>query len=595
MEASQHLNQENAGPDFRQRLLLAPVWLISILIAYLVLFEFNPQQMQMGSNLDEHPVSGCDTGLERGCASVPVTDAESQREGSVELPDSADEVDNNINNLRVAQEGSSYYQQSIALQPHFTAAERCQLSGSEGYRCLSADTELASGKRANATADDSKLTYRIVGQVLTEGGIGLGDVPIIATLERSARRDESATGDLRFRTITDGTGRYTLEGLPDGSYKIQSGAHGNYQPGRISARAGVQSADLIVARYQARSVEGQVVTETGAPLEGVVVLPNLLGQPSVLTDDEGRFRLEVSVKSDDAGFGVRFQRPGFSEQISRVEPGQSELDLVKMLPVELWTAVNGLVYSETGEPLAGRLIELRPRSAGQKLSTTTSKEGEFSFPVVEAPANYELIVFGGSDHKDYQQLVAASADVAELQITVDSYEFGEVKGQLVNLHGEPVADFELVLRNVGSRKPNVVVTTDNAGNFDIPAVPAGDFIVASQSAPSVLVQGLHLKAGDEMHLPLVLDWGEHEIRGIVVDANDNPVPASRVVLQWAHEADGVRTRSTRRASADTRGQFVFSDLGPGPHTLQIDAPGYRAVNINHDLDRQGYDLTVRLN
>jgi hypothetical protein len=119
--------------------------------------------------------------------------------------------------------------------------------------------------------------------------------------------------------------------------------------------------------------------------------------------------------------------------------------------------------------------------------------------------------------------------------------------------------------------------------------------MASQSAPSILVQGLHLEPGDKMHLPLVLDWGEHEIRGSVVDTRGNPVPASRIVLQWSYQADGITTSATRRTAADTQGHFAFSNLGPGPHSLQVAAPGFPTVDIDHDLRRQGYDLTVRLN
>jgi len=268
---------------------------------------------------------------------------------------------------------------------------------------------------------------------------------------------------------------------------------------------------------------------------------------------------------------------------------------VVMHPVESWTALDGAVYSESGEPLAGRTVELRPRAAQQKHITTTDANGNYSFPVIESPAKYRLTVFGGADHKDYQQDLKMKADTAELNVFLEPYEFGEVTGQVVNQNGAPVTDFGLVLRNIGSQKPNVVVRTDDSGNFTIPAVPAGDLIMASQSAPSILVQGLHLEPGEKMYLPAVLAWGGHEIRGSVVDTRGNPVPASRIVLQWSYQSDGITTRATRRTAADTQGHFAFSNLGPGPHSLQVAAPGFPTVDIDHDLRRQGYDLTVRLN
>jgi hypothetical protein len=179
-------------------------------------------------------------------------------------------------------------------------------------------------------------------------------------------------------------------------------------------------------------------------------------------------------------------------------------------------------------------------------------------------------------------------------VILEPYEFGAVSGQLVNVSGEPVPDFELVLRNTGSQKPNALVTSDKSGNFVIPAVPAGELVVASQSTPAILVQGLHLAAGEKLDLPLVVDWGQHELRGIVVDANDNPVTA-RIVLHWSRQAGGITTSTTRRTAADTQGQFAFSQLGPGPHSLQVDAPGYRTIALDHDPVRQGYAVTVRLN
>ncbi len=355
-----------------------------------------------------------------------------------------------------------------------------------------------------------------------------------------------------------------------------------------------------MSRDSATVVAGQVLSATGEPLEGVTVLPVLLGQPSVLTEYDGRFRLPVTLKPSIDSFAVRFQRPGFVEQTSDVqlhrmgEASGATVNVV-MQPVESWTSLSGIVYSDSGEPLTGRELQLRPHSARQVHRATTDGEGRYTFPFLESPAAYRLVVFGGADHRDHQQALNLTADTAELDIVVGSYEFGEVTGQLVNLNGVPVPDFELVLRNTGSRKPNALVSTDTLGNFEIPAAPAGEFVVASQSTPSILVQGLRLSPGDKLHLPLVLDWGNHELRGIVVDASGNPVPASRIVLQWSHQAGGITTSSTRRTAADTQGHFAFSNLGPGPHSLHVDAPGFRRVDLDHDMSRQGYAVTVKLN
>lgn len=486
-------------------------------------------------------------------------------------------------------------------RPGYTLAELCSHGfGDTRPRC---ETGRYDGDfiPAESGADAGSISgYTISGQVLTTDGDGLMGVSIVATPERLKAGRAPDAGTLRFWTVTGSSGAYSLDGLPDGEYTIRSQAHGPYQSGRITARAGVNYADLVVARHLAMVVEGQVFSSEGGPLEGVMVLPLLLGQPSVLTGNDGRYRLSVTLKPTIQSFGLRFQRPGYYERAGRAEVEYHTVSTVAaadvvMQPVESWTSVNGTVYSDSGEPLAGRTVELRPRSAPQSYRAITDRWGQYTFPAVECPADYHLIVFGGTGYKDYQEPVHVTADMGELDVVAESYEFGEVTGQLVNVDGIPVPDFDLVLRNTGSRRPNTLVSTDQFGNFEIPAAPAGELVVASQSTPSILVQGLHLQPGDRLHLSLVLDWGEHEIRGIVVDARGNPVPASQIVLQWSHHADGITTKATRRTAADTQGQFAFSNLGPGPHSLRIDAPGFSPVAINHDLSRSGYGVTVRLN
>jgi hypothetical protein len=486
-------------------------------------------------------------------------------------------------------------------RPGYTMAELC-LTGldDKGFFCQTERYDETFNASESGAMSGSASRYSISGRVLTTEGVGLNGITISASPERLKSKQITGSEILRFWTVTDSLGAYSLDRLPDGEYTIRSGAQGPYRSARISARAGVNYADLVVSRNSTTVVEGQVLTDAGEPLEGVTVLPNLLGQPSVLTGDDGRFRLPVTFKPKINSFALRFQRPGYREQSDNVQlqhlgaPNVAAVNVV-MHPVESWTALNGTVYSDSGETLAGRTIELRPILAQRTYHTTTDRHGKYTFPILESPADYRLIVFGGADHKDYQQPVHMTVDTHELDVVVESYEFGEVTGQLVNLNGAPVPDFDLVLRNTASRKPNALVSTDKHGNFKIAAAPAGDLVVASQSTPSIMVQGLHLNPGDKIHLPLVLDWGEHQIRGIVVDAHDNPVAASRIILKWSHEVDGITTKATRRTAADTQGQFAFSNLGPGPHSLQIDAPGFSTVDIDHDLSRQGYDVTVRLN
>lgn len=490
---------------------------------------------------------------------------------------------------------------SSGLQFGYTMTELCAIGvADQAFRCSEANVDSAvdsSGARSALVANSG---HSISGHVLNGEGIGLAGVSVVASPKRMLAGSSSDAGTPRFWTATDALGAYTLEGLPGGEYLLRNAAHAEYPSTHITARTGVDYADLVVLKNMVTVAAGQVLSSEGWPLEGASVLPILTGQPSVLTGSDGRFQLPVKLKSSLAKFSLRFQMPGYHEQIVAVDlrhhdaSNNVSIDVL-MWPVAAWTSVTGNVSNELGEPLAGRTVQFRPMSTRQAYQTTTNSDGHYTFDAVEAPADYRVHVFGAPGHVEHQQTVHVATDNGELNIVAQRLEYGTLSGVLVNPAGMPVPDFELVLRSSGSYVADTLVRTDKFGNFEILAVPAGDIVVASQSNPSILVQGLHLSAGEKRHLPLVLDWGEHRIRGVVLDANGNAVPASRVVLRWSHEGEGIITEAIRRTASDIQGQFAFSNLGPGPHSLHVSAPGFSGVDINHDLTQQGYDLTVKLN
>jgi hypothetical protein len=100
------------------------------------------------------------------------------------------------------------------------------------------------------------------------------------------------------------------------------------------------------------------------------------------------------------------------------------------LPIKSLAALYGKIYSDTGQSLAGRTVELSHRSVQRKYVTVTNAEGHYSFPVVESPADYRLTVFGGAGHKNYQQNMTMAPSTAELNIFLESYRSEEMVSQV---------------------------------------------------------------------------------------------------------------------------------------------------------------------
>jgi len=472
-----------------------------------------------------------------------------------------------------------------------------------GVRCPTAGGAPGRGTDKGDTAADESPRLAISGRVMTEDGLGVDGISVIASPTRLYRDEDAAgvTGPARrYEAVTDSSGHYAFGGLPDGEYRVRAAAPEPYRSAWTTVRAGVAYADLVLVTEETVVVHGRVTDDGGDPLEGVVVLPVVLGVASATTDRDGRYRLPVTVEPAARGFMVRFQLPGFNEEYvstgpaDRVDAEGTVLDVV-MRPVGQWTTVEGTVASTDGTPLAGRSVQLRPTGQQRMLRAVTDGSGRFVFPAVEADMDYRLDVSGAPDFDDYSRRVRITIDDSRFDVDLKPFAYGDVTGRMVNLDGSPIPNFHLAVRHAGSMASTALVTSDREGNFEVTDAPAGELIFATQSTPSILVRGIRLEAGDALDVPLVLDWGEHEIRGLVVDHRGNPVPASRVVLKWAHQQDGISSMATRRTAADAQGNFLFSQLGPGPHRLEIDAPGHPAVRLEHDAARQGYDLLVRLN
>ncbi len=486
------------------------------------------------------------------------------------------------------------------LEPGQTLVELCASSPGDAAADCQAHTTGDLRGFAAAGGSDLEEGSSISGHVLSAEGQALEGVSVVALPDRLDDGAIEVTGRLRFWTVTDAVGAYSFNGLPAGEYTIRSARQGPYQPERVSARTGVDYADLVMNRDLTLTVEGQVVGRFGEPIDGVTVFPTLLGQPSAQTALDGRFQLPLSVKPGVASVTLRFRMAGYQEQSARIriggspEPGTEDIRVV-MDAVRSWTAVEGTVTDDAGEPLAGRRVQLRSKQGRQTQNATTDEAGRYTFSFVEAPADYRIVVTGGGGFKDVAQDVHVTTRMNDVELVASAYDTGTVTGHLANQDGAPIAEFELVLRHLESHEPNAVVRTDSLGYFEIPAAPSGELVISSLSTPAVLVKGLRLEPGERKHLPLVLDWGGHSIQGQVVDPGGNPVPASRVILNWSHRDEPISTQATRRTATDLHGRFTFSNLGPGPHSLKVDAPGFLAVDIDHDLSRQGYNLTVSLN
>jgi hypothetical protein len=167
---------------------------------------------------------------------------------------------------------------------------------------------------------------------------------------------------------------------------------------------------------------------------------------------------------------------------------------------------------------------------------------------------------------------------------------------MIDSDGAAMGGFSMTLRSNKSQSNYIEVTGDEGGYFTLENAPAGNLVFATRSQPQFNVSGITLEAGGSADVELVIDWGDNEFSGRVRDDSRRPVTGANVQLSGQYDGRGVRSNSLRRTTTDSEGNFRFSELGGGMHTLTVRMNGFetatRAVDTGALLGNVDIELTT---
>ena len=119
-------------------------------------------------------------------------------------------------------------------------------------------------------------------------------------------------------------------------------------------------------------------------------------------------------------------------------------------------------------------------------------------------------------------------------------------------------------------------------------------MLKSKSYPIFTTQGIRASAEAEEPFVVVLDMGSNALFGRVTNAFGDMVAGAEVSLDWKHVESGVQHYSDRKTTADHNGKFAFNELGPGVHTLRVNAPGFSMAVININIGTDPGNMVVEL-
>jgi hypothetical protein len=529
----------------------------------------------------------------------PVSDTTRRRERTAEEPPRADPN-------RVASLGREDTDRAAAGADPQTDEQRAsqdqnQRNAEPENRSEEPAEEKTEEESENALEDQLDTNLWISGRVLNEVGEPLAGIGVIARALRLFQLDEGSVIPPSLReqyTWSGANGTYRFDQLADGEYLVGTAATDQGSTAQITVRAGVDFADLVVAQ---RVLYGVIRSTGGEPLGGVRARPLISGAQPKLSNEDGGYELRLTLPGTSRKVFIRFEREGYHTQ--QLEIGEADwsggVSLprdVAMEPVEALAVVTGNVQNVYGQPVAGESVHLYSPDRKKSYQAVTDQEGEFTIPRVQAAESYQFWMKPKGPYRDYiTEEFQVTGEGLRLEVALEPLDLGSrLSGQMVDADGNPIPYFTLLLRSQDAWHKTRQVTGDGQGAFFAEGVPEGELVFETRSMPRFTVRGVHLGQSTEKHVQVVLDWGPFELEGVVVDRDDNPVSAPDVLLSWTHDHNGTRSSSSRKTASDTNGHFLFTGLGPGRHTLRVNASGFKSTWLYPEVGYEANALVVRL-
>ena len=432
--------------------------------------------------------------------------------------------------------------------------------------------------------DDDPVLLPISGWVLDQAGEPVADIELTASARRLAQDGRtSGPGGESTDALTDAEGYFAFRDLPDGEYLLQTEKTDLYNPASSVVRTGVSSVVLRVKGESGKPVMiyGAVMEEDGQPIAGARVAPTDESQATT-TDNAGNYGLELTVDERSRTRKIRFTKAGYRAETLGVHQSDlrdlSEWRMDARLQVKGGVSVEGTVTDVNGTSVAGARIQLYSHPLKRSHQTTSGQDGSFFMDDVEMGDDYRLWVRPKADFQDYvDEGFQVGRGGLFVPVVLEPLEDSSLSGRMVNAFRDPISQYTLWMWNSGAgANRNLAVTSDSGGHFLVDKIPAGEVVFSSRGHPQFFLGGIQLESGKTTSANLVLDWGYEELLGQLVNSdNGEPVTGAEVTLYWANKEQGVTSRSQRQTVSDGGGYFIFTELGPGPHTISVTARGFR--------------------
>lgn len=374
-------------------------------------------------------------------------------------------------------------------------------------------------------------------------------------------------------TVTDGEGRYRLDGVPPGRRAIEAEQEGLRVQRELDVRLGENNLDLVLEGGGVE-VSGRVVGPLGEPIANARV--TLMGQrrgwgmAGAVSGADGSFSI---TGVEDGTYRLIADREGFARTRESQEVTVSGSAITG---VELRLAPGGAV--------AGRLLgldftelsQVEVSALGDRRAAQVLPDGSYRLDNV-APGEIRVVARLASGRRQAEGTVTLEPGDPEVRLDLDFSGGFTLTGRVLR-NGEPARGERVLLGNrAGSARWG---ETDHEGRFRFEGVDAGryDLRVLSFRAGRPWSEELDLTADRD----LLIELRTASISGrVLAGADRRPLANVRISLLPPEGAQGGgQPFFPSEVVTDSRGFFQLRDVAEGAWRLQASFEGYASTELS---------------
>ena len=282
---------------------------------------------------------------------------------------------------------------------------------------------------------------------------------------------------------------------------------------------------------------------------------------------------------------MAFFLDGYREVNAIVKISSNTITVDKQLQSKSQLKLTGQIIDDYGIPLPKAAIWLQSRSAEIERRTTSDDDGYFLVEDLKSGSDYQFTVSYSGHEKFSLNKQSITESSQPMRIELKALDKGTVAGTIVNATGYPVSNYAMKILNTNGSAGVQIITSDNLGQFEVASVYAGNLQINSMAEPRSTISGIKLAAGQDMNLTLVVDHGDYDVFGKVIDEGGHVIADAKIQLSWTHLSNGLRSSSNRSLQPDIQGDYRFQNIGPGIHLLMVTAEGFKPVRVNINAEQ----------